>query len=124
MKKIFALILIVICLGGCASFGSSAVLVMDEDSGDDYWKASYVKFNGYKERYISVSGEGEHTFSVEIVTDSGELGLTIEDGEGEECYTGNELPSTSFTVGVDSPGKYTLRVDADDHTGSFNVKWE
>ncbi len=124
MKKIFATLLIAVCLAGCTAYGSSAVLIMNEDKGDNHWKADYVKFNGYKERYISISGEGEHTFSVEIVTDSGELGLTIKDSEGEECYTGNDLQSASFTVGVDSPGKYTVRVDADNHTGSFNVEWE
>ncbi len=78
----------------------------------------------HKERYISISGEGEHTFKVEIVTDSSGFGLTIEDSEGEECYTGNELQSSFLTVGVDSAGDYSVRVDADDHAGSFNIKWK
>ncbi len=124
MKRFFALLLIAVCLAGCTAKSGYSALVMDEDSGDNYWEASYEKFDGYKERYISISGEGAHTFSVEIVTESGGLGLTIKDSEGEECYTGNDLQSASFTVGVDSPGKYTLRVDADNHTGSFNVEWE
>ncbi len=123
MKKIFAILLSAVCLAGCYKGGYSA-LIMNEHSGDNYWEASYEKFDGYKERYVTISGEGSHTFTVEIVSNSGALGLTVEDSEGEEFYTGNDLPSASFTVGVDSPGKYTVRVDADDHTGSFNIKWE
>ncbi len=123
MKKIFALLLIFLCLNGC-TMSSYSGLVMDENSGDDYWNATYEKFNGYKERNITISGDGSHAFAVEIVTDSGSLGLTITDNAGNELYTGNELPTSAFEVGVDSSDKYQVRVDADDHSGSFKIEWE
>jgi hypothetical protein len=131
MKKILAvmlaLLLAAICLVGCtrhSTRGQYSVIGYNENSGDGYWEASYEKFDGYKERDITITGEGSHTFTVEIVTNSGLLGLSIEDSEGTSLYSGNEIPSSSFEVEADSEGKYSVRFDADNHEGSFNIKWE
>jgi hypothetical protein len=123
MKRAIAIVLIVICFAGCTTGGYS-VLIMDENSGADHWDATYEKFNGYKQREITMSDEGSHAFTVEIVTNSGDLRLKIEDSEGNELYTGHEFPSSPFEVTADEGGKYTIRLDADSHSGSFNITWE
>ena len=127
MKRLFlvtaAIFLILAFVSGC-TFGSYSLRNSSEKSGRDHWQIRYEKFNGFKQRNIKLSGECEHTFSVEIVTNSGALGLVIKDGNGTSIYDGEELPSSAFSVKADSSGKYTIRVNADNHSGGFNIKWE
>lgn len=121
MKKVVSIIAIMImvlsCLSGCL-FMSSEIKTFD------YWKISYEKFNGSKDRTIKLSGEGEHTFTIDIVTNSGILGLSIKDKDGTSIYDGEELPTSSFEVKADGAGKYTIRFEGEEHNGSFEVKWE
>jgi hypothetical protein len=127
MKKtivlIVAIFFITICLIGCTKKTYTAI-IYSEDSEDNFWSASYERFNGYRQRDITISGENSHIFSVEINTSSGTLDLSIKDSEGTSLYTGNEIPSSSFEVEANSEGKYSVRFDADNHTGSFNIQWE
>lgn len=127
MKKTFLTSIItliaVLCILGCTT-GSYTFINSNENSESEFWNASYDKFNGYKQREITISGEGDHAFTVEIVTNSGKLGLSIEDDDGKSLYNGNELPSSSFEVIANGEGKYTIRLDADNHNGGFDIKWE
>jgi hypothetical protein len=127
MKKYLATLLILlftaVFLVSC-SFGGYSVLMMDENSGDAFWDARYERLNGFKQRVVTLSGDGEHEFSVDIVTTSGSLELTIEDSKGAPLYRSNELPSSSFKVGAQGSGKYVVRFDADDHNGSFDIRWK
>lgn len=128
MKKILlpviAMVLLVFCVSGCTSGNSSLLIKSIEKSGNGYWQISYEKFDGSQERVVAMSGTGEHTFSIDIVTNSGTLGLSIKDQDGTSLYSGKELPSSSFAVIVDGEGEYTIRFDAVSHSGSFDVKWE
>lgn len=129
MKKrltiIAAMLLVLAGVSGCTK-GSYTFIYSNENSGTDFWNVSYGKFNGYKEREITISAEGKHVFTVDIVTNSGKLSLSIKDSNGTSLYRGNDMPSSSssFTVAGDGEGKYVIRFDADNHSGSFNIKWE
>ncbi len=121
MKKVIsaiaAMAIILSCLSGC-------LFMSYETKTGDYWKISYQKFNGSRDCTIKLSGEGEHTFTIDIVTNSGTLGLSIEDENGTSIYDSDELSTSSFEVKADGAGKYTIRFEAEDHSGSFEVKWE
>jgi hypothetical protein len=127
MKKILLLIvqmlIVVACLVGCSK-GGALLIWSVEKSVSDHWMLSYIKFNGYKERKITMSSEGEHTFTVEIVTDSGDLKLEIEDDNGTILFRGNKMPTNTFSVIADGGGNYIIRVEANAHKGSFDIKWE
>lgn len=118
------IVFVILLVSGCSSVGSYSFIKSHENSDDNYWNVSYEKFNGYKQREITLAGEGEHTFTIEIETNSGALSLSIKDAEGTSFYNGNEMPSSSFLVIVDKEGKYVIRLDADNHAGSFDIKWE
>lgn len=127
MKRFFLAIIVILMIlfvSGCSNIGSYSFINSQEKSDKNYWSASYDKFNGYKQRGITLTGEGEHTFIVEIVTNSGALGLSIKNKEGTSFYSGKEMPSSSFEVTVDNEGEYVIRFDADKHSGSFDIKWE
>lgn len=89
------------------------------------WSARYGYLDGYKQRNVSLDA-GTHTFSIEITTTSGEISLSIMSGDGTEYYKGTCLPTSNFQVQVDLPtkDKLTLRVDANDHKGSYQIAWD
>ena len=112
-------LLMFLSVSGCSSNFSN----YEENSGNDSWDATYEKFDGHRQREITISDESEFTFTVEIVTNSGTLGLSIKSEDGVLLYSGKDIPSSSFEVKADSGGKYIIRFDADNHNGSFDIKW-
>lgn len=137
MKKrsilIFAIIVIGLLLGSgllWAIFGGGSIITssgmvigLKSSSGRNHWNESYSKLDGYRQRNISLS-KGSHTFSIEIVTNSGEISLSITGKDGIEYYKGTSLPTSTFEVEADVNDKITLRVDAKNHNGSYKIKWE
>ncbi len=125
MKKfisvIIAILIIVLCVSGCTNGGYSTIKSVEKGTSK-YWQMSYEKFNGNKKYTLKSSEDGEHTFNIEIITNSGTLGLTIKDEDGTSIYNGNELPSSSFEVKANGKGKYTIEAKANNHNGSFNIK--
>ena len=120
---VVAILLIIGCISGC-TYGSYIFIKSYETSGSNSWQISYEKFNGFKQRNIKLSDEDGLTFNVEIETNSGVFGLVIVDSDGTSIYSGDDLPTSSFSVKADSAGKYTIRVNTDNHSGSFNITWE
>lgn len=123
MKRVIAVgisLVLLIAMAGCSSY---TLLMSTEYSTNNSWTMSYQKFNGNKEKTVTFSGEGEHTFEVDISTEEGTLGLTITDKDGTEYFSGSDLGTDSFTVTVPA-GEYTILWDADSHKGGFEVYWE
>ena len=59
---------------------------------------------------------------VEIVSDSGNLAVTIQKGDEDPIYSGNELPTSSFSVGVPKEGTYTITVTGKKAKGSVSFR--
>jgi len=99
MRKFFiattTILIVMTFLSGCSS-GSYSTRRSVEHSGRSSWVMSYDSFSGYKQRRITLDNDSEHTFTVEIVTNSGSLGLSITDSDGATLYTDNEIPSSSL----------------------------
>ena len=128
MKKItaisVAILLMLTCFSSCTvTSGSYAFINSNENSGKDFWNITYDSFNGYKQREIILSDNGEHIFVIEIVTESGTLDVSITDSNGTHVYSGEELDTSTFEVTVGSDEKYTITFEASDHIGSFSVNW-
>ncbi len=125
MKKAFAIViaasLLLLCLAGCKVSGNTTIN-STESSGDGYWRMTYESFDGNMERWISLSGADEYTFSVDIVTDSGSLALSVTNSEGETMYSG--IQSGAFSFMADEEGDYVISFEADKHSGSFSIEWE
>ena len=84
----------------------------------------YDKFTGSRQTHIEVMENQPVTVVIDIITDKGSLEATIvRDADNDIRYEGHQIPTSSFTVGLDDPGRYTLNIKAVNHAGSFSFSW-
>ena len=62
------------------------------------------------------------TLEISCVTNSGELDLEIESGNGKEIFEKDDIRTGTFEVKADSVGMYKVHFECDDHTGSFWIR--
>jgi hypothetical protein len=122
MKKLNLIIpafLILLLLCACTS-GSGKVKNAAEVNTHAKMSMLYDEFTGFKETKIQVDEGKTVVVSVNILTDSGSIDAYISKGETTEAdYEGHDIPTSSFTVTLSEAGRYTIRVDADDHSGAI-----
>jgi hypothetical protein len=125
MKKLLLLLSILIMifsLNGCAkscSFQIGAV----ENSSSHKMSGSYYKLNGTKTKEITVKDGETLDISVDIKTKSGSIDVFIYNENKEYSYEGNDVPTSTFTVSLTEPGKYTIEVKAKNHKGGYSFEW-
>jgi hypothetical protein len=127
MKKLafIPLLLILISLiNGCTT-GSGVVLNASELNTTTKMSMTYEKFTGHKQTHIEVKENSPVEVAVNFVTEKGSLDAYIaKDNDTSDCsYEGHDISTSSFTVTLSEPGNYTVRVDAEDHTGSYSFSW-
>lgn len=126
MKKIvigiLSIILLATSLIGCTS-GSSVEIMSNEKDTSTSMVMSYEKFDGDKSKTIQIKNGEKGTVSVDIVSTSGELNILITDKDGVAYYQCNNTPTSTFSVNLDKEGEYTIKVEAKDHKGSYNISW-
>lgn len=121
MKRFLILLLTALLLTGCVS-GSYVTKRSVANQNSHSFSMRYNYFNGTKVYTINAKEENL-AVKVDIQSDSGDLAITIaKDGEAP-AYTGNQIPTSSFTVYLKEPGKYTVTVTAQKHCGSFSLDW-
>lgn len=81
------------------------------------WSASYTLLDGYLQRTIRPESD---TLLVEIETQSGAITIEMKDADGNVIFSESDIASSSFEVDV--PEKVVIRVDADNHKGSFSFE--
>lgn len=110
-------------LSGC-DLNSNNVVNGNEVNTPTELSMVYDKFTGSRQTHIEVAENQPVTVVVEIVTDKGSLEATIvRDADNDIRYEGHQIPTSSFTVGLNDPGRYTLNIKAVNHAGSFSFKW-
>ena len=117
---IAVIIFAVILTSGLTSSGSGLQMGWVETNTSDYWSATYAFHDGYQQRTINTGGEPA-TLKVEIVSSSGELGMTITDENGNVIYQEDKIETSSFEIEI--PGKVTVKITGEDHKGSFSLSW-
>ena len=105
---------------GFASTGSGLQMGWVETNTSDYWSATYAFHDGYQQRTINTDGEPT-TLKVEIVSSSGEIGMTITDENGNVIYDEVGIETSSFEIEIS--GKVTVKITGDDHKGSYSLSW-
>lgn len=125
MKKISLLIMgviFVLVLSGCqvTKGGFSEFMSVETQTGS-IWSKKYQKINGSISKYFNL--EENEVMSFDIVTEKGELSISLVDSNGETIYSGSEIPTSTFEVTIPSSGRYELTVEADHHKGSFEIMW-
>lgn len=126
MKKIavcIAVLLLMLAMTGCPR-GSYIVINGLETNTAHSMAMRYDRFKGHKTVTVRVpEGEVWEVYA-DIVTDSGKIGLSITDRDGHSYYQEEELPTSTFTVTLEKAGRYDIRVDAEDHKGSYRISWD
>lgn len=124
-KPVLLLISIILLLGLCScNMGSYTTILSVETDNSSEKAMKYQKFNGYK-TYTFKADEGEEvTVAVSVTSESGSLSAYIAKGgdKANAVYEGNGIPTSEFTVTISESGTYTIRVDAENHKGSYSFK--
>lgn len=122
MKKLILPLLLVIVLAftGCSNYIELGAI---GQSNSHEFSSSYIKLSGTKVHTLKVK-EGETiSIAADIVTKKGNLDVYIYKNKDKNEYEGNDVKTDSFTVKLSEPGKYTIKVVAKNHKGSFKFKW-
>ena len=125
MKRIALLLccLLALAFAGC-THGSYAVRNAVEQNGNDSMAMRYDTFNGYKATSIRLDEGQTCTVYVDIVSDEGELNLSATGEDGESYYQGTNLPTSSFSFLLGRAGRYEIKAEGRNHSGSYKIKWE
>ena len=117
---IAVVIFVVILRSGVAPSGSGLQMGWVESNTRDHWSATYAFHDGYQQRTINTDGE-ETVLEVEIVSSSGEIGMTVTDENGNVIYDQQGIETSSFEIEIS--GKVTVKITGEDHKGSFSLSW-
>lgn len=127
MKKsnsigIIIILLIVLSIlgltGNLGTIHSGTRIMYISNAGRDYWSAEYQYFDGFMQRNLWM--EEDDVLKVSIETDEGEIDLEVKDSEGNVIFSEKAIRTKEFEVEVS--GKITIRIDGDDHEGSFSFE--
>lgn len=125
MKKIVLMILVLIIsigFAGC-TYGSEFTIGSIENNTLSSMSMRYVKFSGNKNKNITVKEGDTCVVSVDIKTEEGKIDLFIKDDNGNIAYEGHDITTSNFTVELNKAGKYKISIEANNHKGSYLIKW-
>ena len=117
---IAVVIFVVILRSGVAPTGSGLQMGWVESNTRDHWSATYAFHDGYQQRTINTDGEAT-VLEVEIVSSSGEIGMTVTDENGNVIYDQQGIETSSFEIEIS--GKVTVKITGEDHKGSYSLRW-
>lgn len=117
---IAVVIFVFILRSGVAPTGSGLQMGWVESNTRDHWSATYAFHDGYQQRTINTDGEPT-VLEVEIVSSSGEIGMTVADENGNVIYDQQGIDTSSFEIEI--TGKVTVKITGEDHKGSFSLTW-
>ena len=117
---IAVVIFVVILRSGVAPTGSGLQMGWVESNTRDHWSATYAFHDGYQQRTINTDGEAT-VLEVEIVSSSGEIGMTVTDENGNVIYDQQGIETSSFEIEIF--GKVTVKITGEDHKCSFSLSW-
>ena len=118
LKISVTLVLIMILFCGC-NYNSGVALGKVESSTGTRIKQSHLLLNGTEVRTISVGNE-EQKMEAIIVTEEGEIDITITDKSGEEIIFLDNAETGTYEFTAE--GKIKVTIKAKDHHGSFEIK--
>ena len=113
-------IMIIVLKSGFASTQSGLHMGWVESNSPDHWSATYSFHDGYVQRMVNSNGDPT-VLKVEIVSSSGEIGMTVTDENGNVIYDQQEIETSSFEIEIS--GKVTVKITGEDHKGSYSLSW-
>ncbi|MDD3947352.1 MAG: PPC domain-containing protein [Clostridia bacterium] len=86
----------------------------------------YEYFDGYKQRIIKIKDGETKTMAIEITSESGRLDLYVAKNNeiDNAVFFRENISAGSYTATLAEAGKYTIRVTAVKHKGSYKITWD
>ena len=81
------------------------------------WSVEHQFCDGYMSRTMQAANEED--VQIVVVTEEGNISIKIEDMDGNVIFEQEEIQSGNYPVKLD--GKYKVRVEFEDHRGSFYI---
>ena len=119
MLKIFALFVCVTMLFCGCSYNSGIAIGKVESSTRTRIKQSHLFLNGTEVRTLFPGNEKQEMEAI-IVTEEGEIDITITDKNGEEIIFLDNAETGTYEFTAE--GKIKVTIKAKDHHGSFEIK--
>lgn len=117
-RTVIAIVLIAAALAGCSG-GSYSIVKGDVTAAQDALSGRYEQFNGHYHTTLKTDERSVVSFTMQVDTESGSLRAVLLDADKDEIG-----PIEDGAVMVLQPdSRYRVQVEADDHTGSFEVVW-
>lgn len=123
LHALVAVLFAALALAGCGARPDFYTYMCVSEQDEHSFSMRYETCNGTKEYELRVPRDGTLAVRVEIETDGGALSVTIARDGCEPVYTGNEIPTGSFTVYLKEAGTYTVQIRAKNHAGGFSFDW-
>lgn len=108
-------------LTGSFSTGSGLRLGWSERKSLDFWEASYVYYDGWRQQTVNWNGEAGVLYA-EIRTESGTMDITVTDETGNALFFRENAGTDSFEIPIS--GTVTVHLSADGHKGGVALYWE
>lgn len=86
------------------------------NEGWSSWTAKYTTLDGNMQRTLHPKDDVLH---IEVETEKGTLSIEIKDSNGTVIFDEDNIGTQSYDIEVS--GKITVRIDADNHKGSFKI---
>ena len=118
LKILAAFICILMLFCGC-SYNSGIAIGKVESSTRTKIMQSHLLLNGTEVRTLS-AGKEEQKMEAIIVTEEGEIDITITDKNGEEIIFLDNAETGIYEFTAE--GKIKVTIKAEDHHGSFEIK--
>ena len=89
-----------------------------EHSTKNTWSMEYMFCDGFMQRTMWTE-DGEEDFCVVVETEEGTIAIQIEDEDGNVIFDKTNIQTGTYEVELS--GKYMVRVEMEDHKGSFHI---
>ncbi len=121
-KKLLSLIIILlsfVMISSCSTSGRVIGAVKIENETEK--SMTYTQFDGTKKYAFKVEDDEQVSVKVSVVSKSGKLDAYIakDNDRTNAVYEGNDIKTSSFSVNIKEPGKYTIFLKGDAHEGGY-----
>lgn len=126
VKKVRSIVLIVVVILGILLVTGNARTQIElatrvgcvEHTTRNEWTMEYMFCDGFMQRTMWTA-DGEAELNVVVETEEGTIGITIKDKDGNVIFEEENIQTGTYRAEV--TGKYTVRIETEDHKGSFYI---
>lgn len=108
----------ILCFGLLLTSCREASFDGSRTGNDSQFLMEYSVFNSSDAQELEL--EKEDVIDVEVVSDAGEVSITIQKEDEEPVYEGHDVPTGAFQVKVKDGGTYTVTVTGEHAEGSVS----